>query len=166
MASLRTAFIQAVNPTNRPFFSAIAYLPSFAQQATSSDDIKKQGKTSIPVEDHSQNKIQFFRLLSHFENSEFNIINRFMSMNINNFSHLLDKNLNDFKDCENLVHVMQLSEEEDQEFSIQELDTIQSVTLSADCSTRDGKIKQPSQSQKSSGTEEEEGEDFSQVEDF
>lgn len=41
MASLRTAFIEAANPIHRPFCSVIAYLPSYGQQATSTDDIKK-----------------------------------------------------------------------------------------------------------------------------
>jgi hypothetical protein len=38
------------------------------------------------------------------------MISRFINLNINNFSQLLNHELNDFKDCENLVHVLQLEE--------------------------------------------------------
>ncbi len=44
-----------------------------------------------------------------------------VNLNINNFSHLLDHTSNDFKDCENLVHVLQLQEEEEDQFHLSEI---------------------------------------------
>lgn len=41
MATLRTAFLETINPTNKPFYSIIAYLPPYGHQATATDDLIK-----------------------------------------------------------------------------------------------------------------------------
>jgi hypothetical protein len=41
MASIRTAFLERINPYKNPFLSLIAYLQPYPQQTANSDDIKK-----------------------------------------------------------------------------------------------------------------------------
>lgn len=69
------------------------------------------------------------------------MIKRLINLNINNFSQLSDSSTNDFKDCENLVHVLDLNEQDEDDFRLSDIDTIQSFTISLECSTGDGRNK-------------------------
>lgn len=99
MASIRTAFIERINPHKNPFLSLIAYLQPYPQQTANTDDIKKQSKGTNVVQTPSKPQNTFTKISHEFKSSTFRILNRILHENINNFSQLLDKNRNDFKDC-------------------------------------------------------------------
>jgi hypothetical protein len=100
MASLRTHFIESVNPAKYPFFSMAVLMQPFVPQVNNNDDLKLWTKgTNLCDSANSTQASQSFESIGNLKNSSFYLINRLINLNINNFSHLLDHSANDFKDC-------------------------------------------------------------------
>lgn len=111
MASLRNAFLQTNKPPLYPFFCrhqpiAIAH---FNSEASADEPEKRKETTSNKARPEGCKKfIAPFSLSS----SRFCLeVTRVMNQNINSFTKLTDSTSNDFKDCENFVHAMEISQE-------------------------------------------------------
>jgi hypothetical protein len=80
MASLRTAFIETINPAKYPFFAIVPwfYMPTY--QISNSDDIKKECKgTNIGDKSTSPKFPPCLRPTRNIQNPNFKVINRVLN---------------------------------------------------------------------------------------
>ena len=113
MASLRTAFIQSFNNINafsifeKPFQLFISY------DATNEDQKKINNVERRINSNHQRNQFKFKKL--HFplalgNNRHFSTQ---MNSNVKTLNRIGDMEYFDFSECENMVHVLELEEEEE-----------------------------------------------------
>lgn len=120
MASLRTAFLQSTNPASNAFYSVLEIMQPYLQCGFGFED---KNKISLEVKKTSSRQVQPHKRFSYkpfiFPTSS-ESLSRLINFNINSFSRLLDAECFDYKDSENLVHVLQI---EDQDLEIEDLVT-------------------------------------------
>lgn len=129
MVSLRTAFIESFKQGDNVFYCIMAYLPLACHPLFQIEQVSKDKKETSMKEKTSTRSSQMRIPKLCRSSPSMRALQSLVSMNINNFSHLLDHSSNDFKDCQNLVHVLELDNNEEK-FSLSQVDTISSLTLS------------------------------------